>query len=65
MLHRRRVITSYSIHYTKLYELETSLHATTGPALDRPKDLVGILTQLGEGDLLFIDEIHRVSYNFV
>ena len=41
-------------------ELGTGLHATSGPALDRPKDLVGILTQLGRGDVLFIDEIHRV-----
>ena len=41
-------------------ELGTTLHATTGPALDRAKDLVGILTQLRRGDVLFIDEIHRV-----
>jgi len=41
-------------------ELETSLHATSGPALERPRDLVGILTQLKRGDLLFIDEVHRV-----
>ena len=42
-------------------ELECDLHTTTGPALERPKDLVGILTQLSEGAVLFIDEIHRVS----
>ena len=42
------------------HELGASLHATAGPALDRPKDLIGILTQLGTGDVLFIDEIHRV-----
>ncbi|MAF66596.1 MAG: Holliday junction branch migration DNA helicase RuvB [Planctomycetes bacterium] len=41
-------------------ELDGSLHSTTGPALDRPRDLVGILTQLRRGDVLFIDEIHRV-----
>ncbi|MDP6990338.1 MAG: Holliday junction branch migration DNA helicase RuvB, partial [Planctomycetota bacterium] len=41
-------------------EVGGSLHSTTGPALDRPRDLVGILTQLRRGDLLFIDEIHRV-----
>jgi Holliday junction DNA helicase RuvB len=41
-------------------ELGGSLHSTTGPALDRPRDLVGILTQLKRGDVLFIDEIHRV-----
>jgi Holliday junction DNA helicase RuvB len=36
------------------------LHSTSGPVLERPKDLVGILTQLERGDLLFIDEVHRV-----
>jgi len=41
-------------------ELGTRLHATTGPALERPKDLVGLLTNLQQGDVLFIDEIHRV-----
>ncbi|MBI1380994.1 MAG: Holliday junction branch migration DNA helicase RuvB [Planctomycetaceae bacterium] len=41
-------------------ELDADLHATTGPALERPRDLVGILTQLKAGDVLFVDEIHRV-----
>jgi Holliday junction DNA helicase RuvB len=41
-------------------ELGTTLHATTGPALERARDLVGILTQLQRGDVLFIDEVHRV-----
>jgi Holliday junction DNA helicase RuvB len=41
-------------------ELAAELHSTSGPALERPRDLVGILTQLKHGDLLFIDEIHRV-----
>ncbi|NOT29549.1 MAG: Holliday junction branch migration DNA helicase RuvB [Planctomycetes bacterium] len=41
-------------------ELGVHLHSTTGPALDRPRDLVGILTQLGTRDVLFIDEIHRI-----
>lgn len=34
---------------------------TSGPVLDKAADLAGILTSLGEGDLLFIDEIHRLS----
>ncbi|MAE29100.1 MAG: Holliday junction branch migration DNA helicase RuvB [Planctomycetota bacterium] len=42
------------------HELGSTLHSTTGPALERPRDLVGILTQLGPRDVLFIDEIHRV-----
>ena len=41
-------------------ELGTTLHATTGPALDRARDMIGILTQLRRGDVLFIDEIHRI-----
>jgi Holliday junction DNA helicase RuvB len=41
-------------------ELGTNLHATSGPALERARDLVGILTALRQGDVLFIDEIHRV-----
>ena len=41
-------------------EIGTSLHTTTGPALERARDLVGILTQLKRGDVLFIDEVHRV-----
>lgn len=41
-------------------EFGSHLVATSGPALERPKDLVGILTNLQRGDVLFIDEIHRV-----
>ena len=41
-------------------ELGTRHHGATGPALERPRDLVGILTQLEEGDVFFIDEVHRV-----
>ena len=40
-------------------ELGTRLHAATGPALERPRDLVGLLTQLEDGDVFFIDEVHR------
>lgn len=41
-------------------ELGSTLHSTTGPALERARDLVGILTHLKRGDVLFIDEVHRV-----
>ncbi len=41
-------------------EMGSQLVATSGPALERPGDLVGILTNLEEGDILFIDEIHRL-----
>ena len=43
------------------HELGVQLHSTSGPLLERPVDLVGILTALGERDVLFIDEIHRVN----
>lgn len=42
-------------------ELGVGLHATSGPAIDRKGDLAGILTNLQEGDVLFIDEIHRLN----
>jgi len=41
-------------------ELGAGLHSATGPALERPRDLVGLLTQLQRGDVFFIDEIHRI-----
>ena len=42
-------------------ELETNIKVTSGPVLDKPGDLAGLLTSLGERDVLFIDEIHRLS----
>lgn len=42
-------------------EMEADLHVTSGPALERAGDLASILSQLSEGDVLFIDEIHRLS----
>ena len=42
-------------------ELEVGLKITSGPVLDKPGDLAGLLTNLGERDVLFIDEIHRLS----
>ncbi len=41
-------------------ELGVGVKTTSGPVLEKPADLVGILTNLAEGDLLFIDEIHRL-----
>ncbi|MBA2529772.1 MAG: Holliday junction branch migration DNA helicase RuvB [Euzebyales bacterium] len=41
-------------------EMEADLRATSGPALERPGDLAAILTNLESGDVLFIDEIHRL-----
>jgi Holliday junction DNA helicase RuvB len=42
-------------------ELGARLHVTSGPALEKKGDLAGILTNLDEHDVLFIDEIHRLS----
>ena len=42
-------------------EMGTDIKITSGPVLDKPADLAGILTNLSEGDVLFIDEIHRVN----
>lgn len=42
------------------HEVGSQLHTVSGPALERPRDLVGVLTQLGRGDVFFIDEIHRM-----
>jgi Holliday junction DNA helicase RuvB len=42
-------------------DMEATFRAASGPTLDRPGDLVGILTNLERGDVLFIDEIHRLS----
>ncbi|MBM4222981.1 MAG: Holliday junction branch migration DNA helicase RuvB [Gammaproteobacteria bacterium] len=43
------------------HELGAQLHVTSGPILDKPGDLAALLTQLAPGDVLFIDEIHRLS----
>src|SRR6187455_1786430 len=44
-------------------ELGVSIHTTSGPAIERPGDLAAILTNLDERDVLFIDEIHRLSHS--
>jgi Holliday junction DNA helicase RuvB len=41
-------------------EMGVNIHTTSGPALEKPGDLVGTLTNLRPGDILFIDEIHRL-----
>jgi Holliday junction DNA helicase RuvB len=42
-------------------EMGVQLHATSGPVLEKAADLAGLLTNLEEGDVLFIDEIHRLN----
>jgi holliday junction DNA helicase RuvB len=41
-------------------EMGVQIRTTSGPVLEKPGDLVGLLTTLGQGDILFIDEIHRL-----
>ena len=43
------------------HEIGTEFRSTSGPVLEKPADLAGILTKLGKFDVLFIDEIHRVN----
>ena len=42
-------------------EIGSRFRSTSGPVLEKAKDLVGILTELEEGDVLFIDEVHRLN----
>ncbi len=50
-----------SLAYIVAAEMGVKLHLTSGPALEKKGDLAGILTSLESGDVLFIDEIHRLS----
>ncbi|MCB9233388.1 MAG: Holliday junction branch migration DNA helicase RuvB [Bacteroidia bacterium] len=50
-----------TLSYIISNELGTSMKATSGPVLEKPGDLAGLLTNLEKGDVLFIDEIHRLS----
>jgi len=50
-----------TLAYVLANEMEATIRATSGPALARPRDLVGILTNLQQGDVFFIDEIHRLD----
>lgn len=44
-------------------EMGSQIRITSGPAIEKAADLAAILTNLGEGDVLFIDEIHRLNRN--
>jgi Holliday junction DNA helicase RuvB len=50
-----------TLAYIIANELESNIKVTSGPVLDRASDLAGVLTNLEEGDVLFIDEIHRLN----
>lgn len=48
--------------YIIAHEMETSIKVTSGPVIEKPGDLAAILTSLSTGDVLFIDEIHRLNH---
>jgi len=50
-----------SLAHIIAHEMSSKITATSGPAIERAGDLIGILTNLEKGDILFIDEIHRLS----
>jgi len=50
-----------SLAHIVAHEMNTKITATSGPAIERAGDLIGILTNLEKRDILFIDEIHRLS----
>jgi holliday junction DNA helicase RuvB len=52
-----------TLAYIIANSMGSKITTTSGPALERTGDLMGILTNLGEGDILFIDEIHRLPAN--
>ncbi len=50
-----------SLAHIIAHEMSAKITATSGPAIEKAGDLIGILTNLDKGDILFIDEIHRLS----
>jgi Holliday junction DNA helicase RuvB len=50
-----------TLAYIIAHEMEVSIRVTSGPAIERPGDMAAILTSLNKGDILFVDEVHRLS----
>ncbi len=61
LLHGPPGLGKTTLSYIISNELEVNIITTSGPVLDKPGDLAGLLTNLEENDVLFIDEIHRLS----
>src|SRR5919198_1351462 len=61
LLHGPPGLGKTTLAYVIANELGVAIRATSGPAIEKPGDLVGIVTNLKPGEVLFIDEIHRMS----
>lgn len=61
LLHGPPGLGKTTLSYIIANELETNIKVSSGPVLDKPSDLAGLLTNLETNDVLFIDEIHRLN----